>query len=327
MKATLNLNNKKSLNIKDKSLLDKLEAIFSGTYPEFPEAAAFENILTYYSGLQNSIAGTENNIHNSGSEITLNNARTIADKDKEKNNNPEETGSPGILRYIIAGREISTAINSRRDISAVKENSQQGDTNGAMANSLAGTEYAASGGGNETAFKRSNEFDSLINNMDKKVISFTASAGNSFKKMWDDLVSDGRKAKDPWDAVWLSLRDSALKRIGEILKTDLFDDLFSQVTGGGSSKGFFSSIISGIAGIFTGGGVLAKTGSASFASGKISAAAGFNNYPADRELINSFTKYAEAAEKWQREIRVVNDLFENNRGIKTVQEYLSKIKS
>jgi hypothetical protein len=200
-------------------------------------------------------------------------------------------------------------------------------------NSLRGTDTDILESGEGENSKEKTFLNNAFTELNKSATGFTASTGTAYKKMWEGLISEGNKVKGPWDALWLSLKNSAVKRMGEILKNAVIDEIFSSKIKSGNSGGILTSIFSAIGGLFsdvssgTSGKIITGT-----AANKdflpVTDYAGFTaSYPEGSELAGEFRKYADAAEKWQREIRVVNDLFENNRGIIAVQKYLSKIKS
>lgn len=66
------------------------------------------------------------------------------------------------------------------------------------------------------------------------LIAGLSDAGRTF---WDQFIIGGRQAKDEWDALWLSFRNSALQHLGEIIQNELFASL-TQSAGGKSEGGF-----------------------------------------------------------------------------------------
>ncbi|MCR4330053.1 MAG: hypothetical protein NUV65_05935 [Candidatus Roizmanbacteria bacterium] len=68
------------------------------------------------------------------------------------------------------------------------------------------------------------------------------------RTMWSEFIIGGRQAKDGWDAIWLSMRNTALQSIGDILTTGIFDYLRGAgkaSKAGGNGKGnIFTDIFS-----------------------------------------------------------------------------------
>jgi hypothetical protein len=63
--------------------------------------------------------------------------------------------------------------------------------------------------------------------------------------MFDQFILDHRQAKDEWDAIWLSMKNSALQRLQEILESKIVDKLINLLLGSGGEggkKGFFKKI-------------------------------------------------------------------------------------
>lgn len=58
---------------------------------------------------------------------------------------------------------------------------------------------------------------------------------SGFNQMWNELIIGGREAKDEWDAIWLAMRNTALKRISEVVMdeiTNLLINLLAMAFGG-----------------------------------------------------------------------------------------------
>lgn len=73
-------------------------------------------------------------------------------------------------------------------------------------------------------------------------ISGLMGASDSF---WQNFIMDGRQAKDEWDALWLSFKNSALRELGDILSNELFASLVnSNAKSGSNGEGgsFFSDL-------------------------------------------------------------------------------------
>lgn len=68
----------------------------------------------------------------------------------------------------------------------------------------------------------------------KIAISGLMGATDSF---WQNFIMDGRQAKDGWDALWLSFKNSALQQLGDILASSFFDSLVDSIGGGKESGG------------------------------------------------------------------------------------------
>jgi len=54
--------------------------------------------------------------------------------------------------------------------------------------------------------------------------------------MWTTFIIGSRQAKDGWDGVWLSFRNTALNRLFEIVSNSLWDQLFEKMSKSGSSS-------------------------------------------------------------------------------------------
>ena len=59
---------------------------------------------------------------------------------------------------------------------------------------------------------------------------------SGFGTMWSEFIVGSRKAKNSWDAVWLSMRNSALNKIGSELGNELMLTLFKKSSGSLSQK-------------------------------------------------------------------------------------------
>jgi|GEM_PF-1529933 len=329
MGATVNIGGKRKIRIRNKELLEELIKVLS-QYDEYYRA--------------NSTAVINSAGDNSGDK----NSQTMPEGIQEGLAESRKTvpfGSPGFGSSNTAGNIISADF-----INAVQSFFNGMDTGGAESKgknessenrvnisfeSSAGpaSSFEAAVNYPDAAEKKSGKQKVFLNNilaeLNKGVSGYTESTGNAYKKMWEGLISEGKKVKEPWDALWLSLKNSAVKRMGEILKNAVIDEIFSSKLKSGSSGGLLSSIFSAVGGLFTdiSSGTSKKITGTNSAGSTIPVLNNYVDVPAGNELVNSFRKYADSAENWQRELRVVNDLFENNRGIKAVQEYLSKIKS
>lgn len=75
-----------------------------------------------------------------------------------------------------------------------------------------------------------------------ELINLTGSLNEGINSLWDNFIIRSRQAKDEWDAVWLAMRNSALKRLGEILVSQITNSIFS----------IGAKLLGGIIGIATG---------------------------------------------------------------------------
>jgi len=75
-----------------------------------------------------------------------------------------------------------------------------------------------------------------------ELIDITSSVNEGVNALWDNFIIRSRQAKDEWDAVWLAMRNSALKRLGEILASQITNSIFS----------IGAKLLGGIIGIATG---------------------------------------------------------------------------
>jgi hypothetical protein len=156
----------------------------------------------------------------------------------------------------------------------------------------------------------------------KVSMSYLNATTDALGTMWDQLIIGGRQAKGPWDAIWLSFRNSALKSLGEILQSQLFTKLLGEASGATSSGGgFFGTLLSGIVGLFSGG-VGTAAAAATISPGILVK----SNISEGAVLSSSLTKYAQAVENAISK-PVVLDMFELNKTMKIVQDYTNKIKS
>ena len=92
------------------------------------------------------------------------------------------------------------------------------------------------------AIKDPDQLFAEMENSGKVAISGLMGMSETF---WQSFMMDGRQAKDGWDALWLSFKNSALQQIGEILSNNLFAELTSSFSGG-SSKGSFLDDLFGV---------------------------------------------------------------------------------
>jgi hypothetical protein len=148
-------------------------------------------------------------------------------------------------------------------------------------------------------------------------MAFIDATTAGFGTMWDQLIIGGRQAKDPWDAIWLSFRNTALSRIGEILSSGLFEEILSifsgttskKASGASSSGGSFWDVIGSVIPIFTLLKPAVNTGAGTVA---VSSDAAIAKTVVDR------------IDKWQKQLVVRNDIWDANEKIKTVNNLLDK---
>ena len=57
---------------------------------------------------------------------------------------------------------------------------------------------------------------------------------SGFGTMWNEFIVGSRKAKNSWDAVWLSMRNSTLSKIGSEISDRAMDYVFKGSSGSGS---------------------------------------------------------------------------------------------
>ncbi len=57
--------------------------------------------------------------------------------------------------------------------------------------------------------------------------SFLAVSKSAFGSLWDNIIIGQRRAKDEWDQLWLDMKNSALRRIEELLQNELTKYLFN----------------------------------------------------------------------------------------------------
>lgn len=92
----------------------------------------------------------------------------------------------------------------------------------------------------------------------KIAISGLMGATDSF---WQNFIMDGRQAKDGWDALWLSFKNSALQQLGDILSNELFASLVNsggKESGGGSFLDDLFSAVTTVLPFLGSGGIATK---------------------------------------------------------------------
>lgn len=92
----------------------------------------------------------------------------------------------------------------------------------------------------------------------KIAISGLMGATDSF---WQNFIMDGRVAKDGWDALWLSFKNSALQQLGDILSNELFASLVNsggKESGGGSFLDDLFSAVTTVLPFLGSGGIATK---------------------------------------------------------------------
>lgn len=99
----------------------------------------------------------------------------------------------------------------------------------------------AKGTGGKQEIKTADELFDEMNTSGKVAINGLMNLSDTF---WDRFIVGGRQAKDGWDALWLSFRNSALQQLGEILQSELFSQLVGEKSGtsSGSSGSFLDTL-------------------------------------------------------------------------------------
>jgi|GEM_PF-2949312 len=70
----------------------------------------------------------------------------------------------------------------------------------------------------------------------KTTMVFVNATDVMFGTMWDNLVIGSRQAKNVWDAIWLSFKNSALKSLEQIIQSNIFEEFVSMLSGTSSIK-------------------------------------------------------------------------------------------
>ena len=97
--------------------------------------------------------------------------------------------------------------------------------------------------------------------VNQEAVASVDAVRSASETMWQQFIVGSRQAKDGWDAVWLSFRNTALNRLFEIVSNNIWDQLFSKMSAQGSSSSdsggnWLTSILSWIPALFATGGVV-----------------------------------------------------------------------